>query len=190
LLEGKKVSLRVLERDDIDFLFECVNDLDFWGEYVNPLYGQISKSELMENFDKPPERAVLIEFRRFIIQKRDGTRIGLVWRFINQPYETMEIGYFLILGERGKGYGTEAVQLMVDYLFLFKNIVRIQAVTNVRNKASQKVLEKAGFRIEGTVRKLSFVRGVWTDWYLHSILREEWKEPKILTRTALESLQY
>jgi len=187
LLDGKAVDLRALERDDIDFLFECVNDLDFWGEYVNPLYGQISKSELIENFDNPPDRAVLIEFRRFIIQKKDGTRIGLIWRFINQPYEAMEIGYFLVPIERGKGYGTEVVQLMVDYLFLFKNVVRVQAMTNVGNKASQRVLEKAGFRIEGTVRKLAFVRGVWTDWYLHSILREEWKEPKILARTTAQS---
>jgi RimJ/RimL family protein N-acetyltransferase len=44
-------------------------------------------------------------------------------------------------------------------------------------------LEKAGFRIEGTIRKSSFVRGVWTYSHLYSILREEWKEPKILTRT-------
>jgi RimJ/RimL family protein N-acetyltransferase len=73
---------------------------------------------------------------------------------------------------------------MVDYLFLSKNIGRIQAYTNVRNKTAQKVLEKAGFKIEGTIRKLLFVRGAWTDYYLYSILREEWKEPKILTKTA------
>jgi RimJ/RimL family protein N-acetyltransferase len=95
----------------------------------------------------------------------------------------MEIGCSLVPSERGKGYGAEATQLMVDYLFLSKNIVRIQADTNARNKAAQRTLEKAGFTIEGTKRKLRFVRGVWTDFYLLSILREEWKEPKILTRT-------
>jgi ribosomal-protein-alanine N-acetyltransferase len=65
-----------------------------------------------------------------------------------------------------------------------KNIGRIQAYTNVRNKTAQKVLEKAGFKIEGVVRKLLLVRGVWTDYYLLSILREEWKEPKILTKAT------
>jgi RimJ/RimL family protein N-acetyltransferase len=187
LLEGKNVNLRVMEKEDINFLFECVNDVDFWGEYTNPLYGQISKSGVMSFFDNPSDRAILIEMKRFIIQKKDGTRIGITWHFIDQPYETMEIGYFFVPSERGKGYGTEAVQLMVDYLFLLKSIVRIQAMTNIRNKASQRVLEKAGFRIEGTVRKLAFVRGVWTDWYLHSILREEWKEPKILAKTTSQS---
>ena len=73
---------------------------------------------------------------------------------------------------------------MVDYLFLSKNIVRIQAGTHVENKASQKILERSGFKREGLVRKEMFVRGKWTDIYLYSILREEWKEPKILTKTA------
>ena len=86
--------------------------------------------------------------------------------------------------ERGKGYGAEAFQLMVDYLFLSNSIVRIQAIANVRNKPAQKVLEKAGFKREGTIRKLLLVRGIWTDYYLLSILREEWKEPKILTKTT------
>ncbi len=184
LLEGKNVNLKVLEKDDIDFMVDCFNNIDFWGD--NPFFQQISKSERMRDFDNPPNRAVLIEWTRFIIQKKDGTRIGITWHMINQPYGTMEISYFLIPSERGKGYGTEAAQLMVDYLFLSRNIFRIQATTNVRNKASQRVLEKAGFRIEGTVRKLAFVRGVWTDYYLHSILREEWKEPKILTKTTSE----
>jgi RimJ/RimL family protein N-acetyltransferase len=72
---------------------------------------------------------------------------------------------------------------MVDYLFLSKNTVRIQAHTDCRNVTSQKVLEKAGFRKEGIVRKLLFNRGEWRDACLFSVLREEWKEPKILTRT-------
>jgi RimJ/RimL family protein N-acetyltransferase len=54
----------------------------------------------------------------------------------------------------------------------------------VRNKASQRVLEKASFQREGTIRKALFNRGELRDYCLYSILREEWKEPKILTKTA------
>jgi RimJ/RimL family protein N-acetyltransferase len=85
--------------------------------------------------------------------------------------------------ERGKGYCTEATQLMVDYLFLSKDTMRIQAQTDPRNIASHKVLEKVGFKKEGTLRKSFFMRGEWRDAYIYSILREEWKEPKILTRS-------
>jgi len=73
---------------------------------------------------------------------------------------------------------------MVDYLFLSKEIARVQAHTDVRNAGSQKVLEKAGFSKEGALRKSSFIRGEWRDNFVYSILREEWKEPKILTRTT------
>jgi RimJ/RimL family protein N-acetyltransferase len=190
LLEGKNVNLRALERDDIDFLAECHNSIDFWGEHNNPVYGQTSKSSLMADFDNPSNLVISIECRRFIIQKKDGTKIGFVWHFINQPCRAMEISCFLVPSERGKGYGAEAIQLMVDYLFLSKNIGRIQALTNTKNKTAQRVLEKTGFKIEGTIRKILFVRGVWTDHYLLSILREEWKEPKILTKTVSQRQQH
>ena len=177
------MNLRVREKEDVDFLYECYSDIDFWGE--NPLaYGQTPKWYLAQELDNPTALHKVIEFETFIIQKKDGTRIGITWHMVNQPSETMEIVCFVVPSEKGKGYGTEAAQLMVDYLFLSRNIVRIQGSANVRNKASQRVLEKAGFRMEGTSRKSSFVRGVWTDSHLYSILREEWKEPKILTKTA------
>ena len=94
-----------------------------------------------------------------------------------------EIGYGVVPNERGKGYCTEAVKIAVNYLFLSKPVVRIQAHANIRNKASQTVLEKAGFKKEGIVRKRIFVRGSWRDEFLYGILREEWKDPKILTGT-------
>ena len=183
MLEGKNVNLKVLEKEGVDYLFECINDIDIWGEYV-AVDEQISKSELIKGFDNPSNWEISCEIKRFIIQKKDGTRIGIIWHLVNQPSRIMEIGYVIAPSERGRGNGTEAVQLMVDYLFLSRNILRIQGTTNVRNRASQRVLEKAGFRIEGTCRKSSFVRGIWTDSHLYSILREEWKEPKILTKTA------
>jgi len=177
------VDLRVEEKDDVDFEVEYCNDIGFWGEF-DPIVEQRSKSEWMKRFDNPSNLAILAERKRFLIQKKDRTRIGIINHRLNQPYKTMEIVCFLIPGERNKGYGTEAIRLMIDYLFLSKDIVRIQAVTNVRNKTAQRVLEKVGFKMEGTIRKLMLVRGVWTDYYLHSILREEWKEPRILTKTA------
>jgi RimJ/RimL family protein N-acetyltransferase len=183
LLEGKTLDLRLEERDDVDFEVECCNNIDFWGEY-DPIVEQRSKSERMKQFDNPSNLAILAERKRFIIQKKDGTKIGIINHRLNQPYRTMEIVCFLVPSERRKGYGAEAFQLMVNYLFLSSSIVRIQAITNVENKPARRVLEKVGFKIEGTIRKLLLVRGIWTDYYLLSILREEWKEPKILTRVT------
>ena len=71
----------------------------------------------------------------------------------------MEIGFALVANERRKGYGTEAIQLMIDHLFLTKDVVRIQVSTDTSNIASQRALEKVGFSKEGTMRKSWYTRG-------------------------------
>lgn len=177
MLEGKKVNLRVMEKDDLPLVTEYENDPDFWGELaVYPLL-QKSKADLEKEYDKrPPEE------NWFFIEKKDGTKVGAAFHF--PEGRLLEIGYALVPSERRKGYGTEAAKIMVDYLFLSKGIVRIQAHTDVRNAVSQKVLEKIGFKKEGIIRKYAFVCGEWRDALLYSILREDWKEPKILTKKA------
>jgi ribosomal-protein-alanine N-acetyltransferase len=137
---------------------------------------QETKADLERQYDK------LTEGQWYFVEKMDGTKIGFIAHFLTQGKLTA-IGYALLPNERGKGYGSEAVKIIVDYLFLSKNIVRIQAETHPENKASQRILEKAGFNKEGTIRKSFFSRGVWRDTAMLSVLREEWKEPKILTRT-------
>jgi RimJ/RimL family protein N-acetyltransferase len=176
LLEGKNVNLRIVEKEDLPLLSEWFNSPDFAGTY-NPLVAQESKTDVEKDYGKLGS-----EKAWFLITKKDGNRIGYLGMGLLGPY--WEIGYVLISSERGKGYCTEAAQIAVDYLFMSKDIVRIQAVTNVDNIPSQRVLEQAGFVREGTLRKVSHVRQEWGDVYVYSVLREEWKEPKILTKTA------
>ena len=179
MLEGKNVNLRVMEKEDLPLITEWCNNIEFGGEYLSPL--QMSRAEIEKSGE-----STLFETKVFIIEKKDGSKIGFFWHFnMLAPYAKMqEIGYGLVPSERGKGYCTEATQLMVDYLFLSKDIARIQATTHTKNVVSQKVLEKVGFKREGTLRKTALIRGEWTDMFIFSILREEWKEPKILGRTG------
>ena len=177
MLEGKNVNLRVVEKEDLPLFAEWANKPEFFGEY-NPLR-QVSRAEIEKDYEKNPH-----EQTGFIIEKKDGSKIGYICHFVlTHPVgEILEIGYSLAPNERGKGYSTEAVEIMVDYLFLSKDVMRVQACTDTRNVASQKVLEKAGFKKEGTMRRYFFSRGEVRDANLYSILREEWKEPKILTK--------
>ena len=173
MLEGKSVNLRVVEKEDLSLLAEWSNNSEYLGEFI--WLPQQSKAEWEKRYDN-----LAPDTKWFFIEKKDGTKIGTLFHFPRG--ELLEIGYALIPSERSKGYGTEAVKVMVDYLFLSKNIVRVQAITDVDNVASQSVLKKAGFKKEGTIRKSAFIRGEWRDGCLYSILREEWKEPKILTK--------
>jgi RimJ/RimL family protein N-acetyltransferase len=173
LLEGKNVNLRIMEKENLSIVKEWDNDVGIMGEY-EPIV-QETKAELERQYDK------LTEGQWFFVEKKDGTKIGFIAHFATHG-ELTGIGYALLPSERGKGYGSEAIKIMVDYLFLSKKIVRIQAETHPQNIASQRVLEKAGFKKEGTIRESFFSRGMWRDTAMLSILREEWKEPKTLTK--------
>jgi len=164
-----------MEREDIPLYHEWINSSAIFGIY-NPFI-QNSREDVQNFFNEHPSDIII-----FFIEKKDRTKIGVITHFIvkARPYELLEIGYFLIPSERKKGYCTEAVKIMVDFLFLSKQIVRVQAVSSEKNIGSQKVLKKAGFTKEGIVRKMMYNRGNWHDCALYSILREEWKEPQIL----------
>jgi len=169
LLEGKVVNLRKATKDDVSLVMRWWSDQQYMGDY------QDVKVLSKEEFEK-----IMLHNTIFFIIEKNRTAIGHIGGWMLG--RTMEIGFALVPNERAKGFGTEAIQLMVDYLFLLKDIVRIQVSTDTKNIASQRVLENAGFTKEGTMRKLWYTRGEFRDHYLYSILREEWKEPRKLTK--------
>lgn len=177
------MNLLRVEKENSPLVAEWFNDPEFLGEYEGLF--QFSKSEFEILFGTEDRH----ETAGFFINKKDGTKVGIINHFyllhLDPSIRLLELGFFMLPEERGKGYCTEAAKIMVDYLFLSKDTVRIQATTSVGNLGSQKVLEKVGFRREGTMRKSAYIRGQWRDDFLYSILREEWKEPRILTKLKL-----
>jgi len=183
MLEGRKINLRIAEKEDVPLLAQWFNDVEFAGDYQHfPV--QISKAQLEKRVVE--QKIFEMEWVDFMIEKKDGARIGWATHYIAAPnFGWIEIGYTIVPNERNKGYGTEAIQILLDYLFLTRDIVRIQAVIYTENVASRRALEKTGFRREGTLRKALWVaEAKWADGYIYSILRKEWKEPKILTATS------
>ena len=166
MLEGNRVNLRVVEKEDLPLLASWNNDPEFGGEFES--LEQSSLRDWEQWYDNPRERE-----KWFIIEKKDGTAVGQILYFPMKRH--LQIGYIVVPEERGKGYCTEAVTILVDYIFLSTDVVRIQSETSPDNVASQKVLEKTGFTREGVIRKSVFVRGKWLDGVLYSVLREEWK---------------
>ena len=81
------------------------------------------------------------------------------------------------MGERfwGRGYVTEAVSLILGYLFKDLRLRRVYAFVNAANTGSIRVLEKNGFIREGTFRKACMLNRRWTDVYSYGLLIEEYK---------------
>jgi ribosomal-protein-alanine N-acetyltransferase len=74
---------------------------------------------------------------------------------------------------QGKGYGTEAVQQILQYGFTKLEMQKVEAKIFVGNTASRKAFEKCGFQLEGTIRRCEMKRGEFIDEWLFGILREE-----------------
>ena len=169
-LSGLKINLELAEKKDLPIIKQWENDVEFVGEFEP--FDQMSLEDFEKQYDGKGER------QWYFIEKKDGAKVGYICQIKSK--NCVGVGYTLAKEERGKGYGIEAVQMMVDYLFLHKNIGRVQAEIHPDNKASQRVLEKAGFTLEGHIRKSFFCRGVFRNTAMYRILREEWKTPKIL----------
>ena len=96
-----------------------------------------------------------------------------VFRQQNIHRQTAEMGYYIAEEYWGKGIMTDAVKQICDYVFKNSDILRIYAEPFAYNTGSCRVLEKAGFQYEGTLRNNAVKNGKVIDMKMYSLLREE-----------------
>ena len=85
----------------------------------------------------------------WMIEQKDGTRVGyLCFKGLRED-GVAEIGYGILEEYQGRGYATEAVQAACHWAFLHPVVRSLEAETDAGNAASQRVLEKCGFRPNG-----------------------------------------
>lgn len=99
-----------------------------------------------------------------------------IFRQGNIHRQTAELGYYIAEEYWGKGIMTEAVKQICEYVFGNSDMIRIYAEPFAYNIASCRVLEKAGFQYEGTLRSNAVKNGKVIDMKMYSLLKEEIKE--------------
>lgn len=85
-----------------------------------------------------------------------------------------EIGFTLARQYQGKGYATEAMKRLLDYLFGEMNLHRVRAICHVDNLASAKLLQRLGMRREAHFVENIWFKGEWISEYWYGILQREW----------------
>lgn len=96
-----------------------------------------------------------------------------VFRQENIHKRTAELGYYIAEEHWGKGIMTEAVKQICAYVFDRSDIIRIYAEPFAYNSASCRVLEKAGFQYEGTLRSNAVKNGKVLDMKMYSLLKSK-----------------
>lgn len=87
--------------------------------------------------------------------------------------ETGTLGYWIGRPYAGLGHATAAVQAVLLFAFDVLKLHRVEAACVPTNKASRRVLEKAGFRHEGEARAYLKINGVWADHLLFGVVEDE-----------------
>ena len=95
-----------------------------------------------------------------------------VFRYNNIHFRTAEMGYYIGEPYWGKGYTTSAVEQVCQYVFENTDILRIFAEPFAYNTASCRVLEKAGFQFEGTLRSNAVKNGKVLDMRMYARIKE------------------
>ena len=103
----------------------------------------------------------------------DGKVIGSIGAFRqgNIHRQTAELGYYIAEEYWGQGIMTEAVRQLCEHVFAHTDILRIYAEPFAHNRASCRVLEKAGFQYEGTLRCNAVKKGAVLDMKLYARLK-------------------
>jgi len=90
----------------------------------------------------------------------------------------VEIGFTFATAHQGRGYATEAVRRLLEYLFTTMHqrtpAHRASATFDVRNVRSAKLLERVGMRREGHHVQCAWYGREWTSEYSYALLRREW----------------
>jgi len=171
---GDRIYLRPLEMDDIDSFITWLNDQDV-RHYLNrtsPL-NRIREKDFVENLYKDDRDIVL-----GIVLKENDQLIGnIALHRISIPYRHAGLGIFI--GNKdcwSKGYGTEALRLMMGYGFDQLNLHRIFLTVLGFNARAIRAYEKVGFKREGVFREHIYRDGKYHDIYYMGILESEWRD--------------
>ena len=171
MLNGERIRLRPVRERDLDALWEAHVDIRNRGAFF-PLGVQsepaFRRSYAEDGFWSKEEGFL-------VIVSPEAEIAGHIEFFKPVNYwDAFELSYQLYADRfAGRGYTTEAVQLLVDYLFGAKKQHRIQLVIVPENAASKRIAEKCGFTLEGTARGAFFNGGRNQDVLIFALLRDD-----------------
>jgi ribosomal-protein-alanine N-acetyltransferase len=172
-LETERLILRKLTINDVEDAFHnWMSDLEImWAWGVHKTVEETK--EKMETLIKDYENMDNYEWG--IQLKENNEVIGSICALNNnEKIKSCELGYQISKYHRNKGYATEALISVLEYLIKEIGYNRIQGGHFSDNPASGKVMEKAGMKYEGTLRQNSKNKnGILVDSQIYGILRQD-----------------
>lgn len=163
-------KLRSWEKRDVESVAKHANNYNIakWltNQFPFPYGREDAETYINSVLSDNPQKVFAIEV--------NGEAVGSIGIFPQSDIheKSAEIGYWLSEEYWGNGIIAKAIKEIVDYGFKTFDIIRIYARPFSTNKGSQRVLEKAGFKLEARLKKALFKNGEYMDELINSMLKE------------------
>jgi RimJ/RimL family protein N-acetyltransferase len=172
-LRGKRLYLRPPCAKDIPSFLRWMNDQEVT-QYLSAFLPvmEADEAEWIERIRKNKEKEVVL----VIVDIETGKPIGSMG-IHGISWKDRRATTGAVIGEKsywGKGYGTEAKMLLLNYAFNTLNLRKICSRVFGFNGRSRAYSEKCGYKIEGTLRDHHFKRGAYCDEIHLAVFREDW----------------
>jgi ribosomal-protein-alanine N-acetyltransferase len=173
-LKTRRLTLRPLGNEDVEALYGIFSDPQVMRYWDTAPYS--SREQVLQRIEC--DRKALLEgsaLRVGIVPSGSATIIGTIaaFDFVEQSGRA-EVGYILSRDAWGNGYMHEALTGLIEYLFSWLGLRRLEADVDPRNARSAKSLERLGFAREGLLRERWIVAGEISDSALYGLLKHEW----------------
>lgn len=170
-LQGDSIFLRALEPEDLEFIYTIENDEQVWEmSGTQTPYSRFLIRQYLENAKQDIYEAK--QLRLAIAERGDNTVLGMIDVFdFNPTHHRAGIGILIADRQfRGKGYGGEALKLVVDYCKTHLQLHQLYANILEENNASIQLFEQAGFQLAGVKKDWNLVQGIYKNELLYQLI--------------------
>lgn len=169
-LHSKNSNLRALEPEDLDFLFSVENDESFWE--ISGTQIPYSKFILQKYIENAHQDIYEAKQYRFVICNAQNIPVGMIDLFDFDPqHKRVGIGILLLKQYQGKGYGSEALEMVIDYAFLYLNVHQVFANITAENEKSIKLFEKFNFKKIGVKKDWIYANNSFKDEIQYQLIK-------------------
>ncbi|MDA9552479.1 GNAT family N-acetyltransferase [Flavobacteriaceae bacterium] len=169
-LKGKQVFLRAIEPEDLEFIHDIENDEQIW--YLSQTKVPYSKYVIKQYLESAQSDLFETKQLRLVISNFKSESIGLIDLF-DFDFFNKRAGLGILIKEtkdRKKGFGTEALELLINYCFLHLQLHQIYCNVSEDNDASLKLFLNAGFKKVGLKQDWTFKNNTFNNEYLLQLI--------------------
>jgi RimJ/RimL family protein N-acetyltransferase len=174
MYEGKKVRLRAYKKSDIAARIAFINEPDVVGGLTPDIPYPITLHEEEKWFESI---TAISDTYKFAIETLDDKQFigGCSINSVDWKNRVATIGIFIGSKDyRGKGYGADAMSVLINFIFMQMNINKICLIVYSYNEPAIKCYKRCGFQVEGVLRQEIYKDGKYYDKIYMGLLREDY----------------